>query len=175
MFHKPEASKGHPTHRKDTRCIQFPLCLRKNPTNFGLWWMVCQPFADGAAQVCSPIHTYAAFGSWTICERFANHSAYSCIRKLSNTGSLTWLWHIVNVCSSFFSEFLHPSLFHFDRHNVTTIHTYNLHMNTNWSFPLRAQKPDYTSQLVACAVDSFIFVVPLSSFYVCYTHKTCTM
>ncbi len=50
--------KGHPVHGKDTRHIQFSLCSHKRPTNFGSRWMVCEPFADGAAQVCSPIHTY---------------------------------------------------------------------------------------------------------------------
>ncbi len=45
-------------HGKDIRRIQFALCSRKKPTNFGLRRMVCEPFADGSAQVRSPIHTY---------------------------------------------------------------------------------------------------------------------
>ncbi len=44
---------------KDTWRIQFSFCSHKKPTNFGLRWMVCKPFADGAAQVRSPIHPYA--------------------------------------------------------------------------------------------------------------------
>ncbi len=40
------------------RRIQFSLCSHKKPTNFGLRRMVWEPFADSAAQVHSPIHTY---------------------------------------------------------------------------------------------------------------------
>ncbi len=55
------------------RRIQFSSCLRKKPTNFGSRWTVCELFADGAAQVRSPIHRYAHLvhkpftsGLWTI-------------------------------------------------------------------------------------------------------------
>ncbi len=44
---------------KDTRRTQFSLCSRKKLTNFGLQQTVCEPFADGAAQVRSSVHTYA--------------------------------------------------------------------------------------------------------------------
>ncbi len=40
------------------RHIQISLCLGKKLTNFDLWRMVCEPFADSAAQVCSPVHTH---------------------------------------------------------------------------------------------------------------------
>ncbi len=87
MFHEPEASKGHVVHGKDTlgmeintrcmemdtRCmemdtrrIQFSLYSGKKPTNFGSQQTVCELFADGAAQVRSPIHTYAHL----VCEPF---------------------------------------------------------------------------------------------------------
>ncbi len=55
---------------EDTRRIQFSLCSRKKPTNFGSQRMVCEPFADGAAQVRSPVHTYAHL----VREPFANGS-----------------------------------------------------------------------------------------------------
>ncbi len=38
--------------------IQFSLSLHKKLTNFGSQRAVCKLFADGAAQVCSPIQTY---------------------------------------------------------------------------------------------------------------------
>ncbi len=44
-------------HGKNTRHIQFSLCLRKKPTYFSSWRMVYKLFADGAAQVRSPVHT----------------------------------------------------------------------------------------------------------------------
>ncbi len=46
-------------HGKDTWRIQFSLCLRKKWTNFDSHRMVCELFADGTAQVRSPVHTYA--------------------------------------------------------------------------------------------------------------------
>ncbi len=52
IFRKPEASKGHLAH-----LVLFVFAQK--PTNFGLWRTVCEPFADCAAQVRSPIHTYA--------------------------------------------------------------------------------------------------------------------
>ncbi len=51
-FHEPEASKGHPAH-------PVLLCSHKKLTNFGSQRTVCKPFVDGAAQVCSTVHTYA--------------------------------------------------------------------------------------------------------------------
>ncbi len=36
---------------------------------------MCEPFADSAAQVCSPIHTYAHL----VCEWFANHLVRMCV------------------------------------------------------------------------------------------------
>ncbi len=60
---------------KVTRCIQFSLCSRKKPTNFSSWRIVCEPFTDGAAQIRSPIHTYAHL----IREWFVNHSARLCV------------------------------------------------------------------------------------------------
>ncbi len=62
------AWKGQPMHGKDTRHIQFSLCSHTNPTNFGLRRTVYKPFADGAVQVCSPIHTYAHL----VCKQFAS-------------------------------------------------------------------------------------------------------
>ncbi len=44
---------------KNTRRIPFSLCLRKKPTNFSSQQTVCEPFPDSAAQVPSPVHTYA--------------------------------------------------------------------------------------------------------------------
>ncbi len=51
---------------KDTRCmermtrrIQFYLCSQKKLTNFGSQRMVCELFADGAAQVRSLVYTDA--------------------------------------------------------------------------------------------------------------------
>ncbi len=43
---------------RDTWRTQFILFSRKKLTNFGSWQVVCEPFADGAAHACSPIHTY---------------------------------------------------------------------------------------------------------------------
>ncbi len=61
------------------RCIQFSLCSRKKPTNFSSRQMVCEPFADGAVQVHSPIHIYAHL----VREPFANHSA--CTGNITQT------------------------------------------------------------------------------------------
>ncbi len=72
-------------HGKDTQRIQFSLCSRKKPTNFGSWRTVGEPFVDGTAQVCSPIHTYALL----VCEWFVNHLARSCIR------GYRWRMHII--------------------------------------------------------------------------------
>ncbi len=62
----PGAWKGQPVH-------PVLFVFAQKPTNFGLQQTVCEPFADGAAQVRSPVHTYAhlvcepfASGSWTI-------------------------------------------------------------------------------------------------------------
>ncbi len=55
-------------HGKDTRCIQFSLCSRKKLTNFGSQRMVVEPFADGAAQVRSPVYTYVHL----FCKLFAS-------------------------------------------------------------------------------------------------------
>ncbi len=52
IFCEPEANMGQPA-------LQFPLCLCKKWTNFGSQPMVCELFADSAAQVRNPIHTYA--------------------------------------------------------------------------------------------------------------------
>ncbi len=53
-------------HGKDTQHIQFSLCSRKKLTNFSSRQTVCEPFVDGAAQVCSPIHKY----SHLVCKPF---------------------------------------------------------------------------------------------------------
>ncbi len=43
------------------------FCVRaKKPTNFDSWWMVCEPFTDGAVQVRSPVYTYMHL----VCEPF---------------------------------------------------------------------------------------------------------
>ncbi len=65
----PSAWKGHPSH-------PVFFVLRKKPTNFGSRRMVCEPFANGTAQVRSLIHTYTCL----VHELFANHLAHSCIR-----------------------------------------------------------------------------------------------
>ncbi len=67
-------------HGKDSRRIQLSLCSWKKPTNFGSQRTVCELFGDDAAQVRSPIHTYTHL----VRERFANHSARSCIQGLRN-------------------------------------------------------------------------------------------
>ncbi len=41
-----------------TWCTQFPLCLHKKTTNFGLWWVVCELFADGAAHTFAVLSTH---------------------------------------------------------------------------------------------------------------------
>ncbi len=77
------------------RRIQFSLCLRKKPTNFGLRQIVCEPFADYIMQVCSPIHTYAHL----VCKPFASGSrtirrtcVYEAIDKHTITGIIDgWL------------------------------------------------------------------------------------
>ncbi len=83
------------------------LCVHaKKRTNIGLWRMVCEPFANGAAQVHSPVHTYAHLVhellvanrlSQTVRERFANHSACSCIRGFRIVYRLLrigWRYHL---------------------------------------------------------------------------------
>ncbi len=57
----PGAWSGHPAHP-----VLF-VFLQK-PTNFGSWRMVGEPFANSAAQVCSPIYTYVHL----VCEPFAS-------------------------------------------------------------------------------------------------------
>ncbi len=70
------------------RRIQFSSCLRKKPINFSSQRTVYKPFADGAAQVRSPIHTYTHL----VCERFANHLVRSCIRGLTWTCRKHFVW-----------------------------------------------------------------------------------
>ncbi len=48
----PGAWKKHPAH-------PVLFVFAKKLTNFDSRRMVCEPFADSAAQVCSPIHIYA--------------------------------------------------------------------------------------------------------------------
>ncbi len=80
--------------RKDTRRMQRTpvasnsLCVRaknKKPTNFSSLRMVCEPFTDSAAQVCSPVYTY----SHLVRKWFANCLVRSCIRGLRYTGIIT--------------------------------------------------------------------------------------
>ncbi len=77
------------------RCIQFSLCSCKKPTNFSLRWMVCELFANGAAQVRSPIHTYGHL----VREQFANYSARLCIRDFTRTP--VWEGFGAVECSSY--------------------------------------------------------------------------
>ncbi len=55
---------------QDTRRNSFLLCLSKTPTNFGSWRIVCEPFADVAAHICSPDHTCAHL----VWEPFGSHA-----------------------------------------------------------------------------------------------------
>ncbi len=43
---------------QDIQRSQFPLCLSKKLTNFSLRRMICEPFADGVAQVHNHVYTY---------------------------------------------------------------------------------------------------------------------
>ncbi len=55
----------------------------------------------------------------------------SCNRiRINNIRWSTWRWHIVNVCSSFFLEYLRSASceYHFDKHNVTIVHVCNPRM-----------------------------------------------
>ncbi len=78
---------------KDIWRIQFSLCSRKEPTNFSSQWTVCEPFAEDAAQVRSPVHTYLHLvREWfsLVCEWFGNHLARLCIRG--------FMCHISTTC-----------------------------------------------------------------------------
>ncbi len=73
---------------QDTWCTQFPLCLRKKPTNFGSWRIVCEPFANSTAQVRIPsTHTLIWFA---LCTRL-----YRRFTKMSFTlpQSTVYPWH----------------------------------------------------------------------------------
>ncbi len=51
---------------------------RQALTNFSSQQTVCEPFADGAAQVCSLVHTYAHL----VRKPFANHLVRMCVLGL---------------------------------------------------------------------------------------------
>ncbi len=71
-------SKGHPAHP-----VLF-VCAQKM-TNFVLWRMVYEPFTDGVAQVCSPIHTYAHL----VREPFGTHQ-YTGLKTGQNSNEVEW-------------------------------------------------------------------------------------
>ncbi len=76
------------------RRIQFSLCSCKKPSHFGSQRMVCEPFANGAVYVCSPVHIYTHL----VREPFASslrtiwrarvYEAYLNFIKLSNTPTI---------------------------------------------------------------------------------------